>query len=442
MPTTVNFNGTNYSVPNNREPKGWGAALTTYLIALGQNALAKSGGTFTLTGEVDFGATYGLVVAYLKSKSSNISTTGIVRFANNEGAGWRNQANSADKILKVNTSDNLEYDGNKVFDQSDLLDEDSMASNSATKPASQQSIKAYVDTGLSAKVNQTNPVLDGTITGTAFLDEDNMSSDSATKVASQQSIKAYVDTEIAAATGGGVSYSAKSADYTVLDGDGIRVIGMTTGSTTDKTVTLPTAADNTNRIIDIIKVDTGTNEVIIDGEGTELVGLSETTRLSKQGQRISIVCDGTGWQILYASSNGEIYLRSGNGHGSTNNKIRRYTTTVVDEGDAFTYADSSTDGMSITVNRDCIASITNTDSHTSASACGVSLNSASLTTSIASLAATEIVYIFDTVANLFNGNSASIRLYKNDVIRVHDDGTPSSSVSRVLFRIEEIERLG
>ena len=38
-----------------------------------------------------------------------------------------------------------------------------------------------------------SPVICGTISGNAFLDEDNMASDSATKVASQQSIKAYVD---------------------------------------------------------------------------------------------------------------------------------------------------------------------------------------------------------------------------------------------------------
>lgn len=37
----------------------------------------------------------------------------------------------------------------------------------------------------------TDPVLTGDISGNAFLDEDDMSSDSATKVASQQSIKAY-----------------------------------------------------------------------------------------------------------------------------------------------------------------------------------------------------------------------------------------------------------
>lgn len=45
-------------------------------------------------------------------------------------------------------------------------------------------------------VEQTDPVLNGTISGTAFLDEDAMTSDSAIAVASQQSIKAYVDSKV------------------------------------------------------------------------------------------------------------------------------------------------------------------------------------------------------------------------------------------------------
>jgi hypothetical protein len=43
----------------------------------------------------------------------------------------------------------------------------------------------------------TSPVLNTSISGTAFKDEDDMASDSATALASQQSIKAYVDNEIA-----------------------------------------------------------------------------------------------------------------------------------------------------------------------------------------------------------------------------------------------------
>ena len=45
----------------------------------------------------------------------------------------------------------------------------------------------------------TSPVLNTSLSGTAFKDEDDMSSDSATAVASQQSIKAYVDSQVATA---------------------------------------------------------------------------------------------------------------------------------------------------------------------------------------------------------------------------------------------------
>jgi hypothetical protein len=47
-----------------------------------------------------------------------------------------------------------------------------------------------------AEPNLTDPILNGDISGNAFLDEDNMVSNSDTKVASQQSIKAYIDSGV------------------------------------------------------------------------------------------------------------------------------------------------------------------------------------------------------------------------------------------------------
>ena len=44
----------------------------------------------------------------------------------------------------------------------------------------------------------TSPVLNTAISGSAFLDEDNLASNSATKLASQQSIKAYIDSQVTA----------------------------------------------------------------------------------------------------------------------------------------------------------------------------------------------------------------------------------------------------
>jgi hypothetical protein len=114
--TTKSFAGQSFNLPANREPKSsnWGTHVSNFLIAVADNALAKTGGTFTLSAEMSFGATYGLLLPYIKSASANISSTGIVRFANNEGLGWRNAANNADLILKVNASNALEFNGNPI----------------------------------------------------------------------------------------------------------------------------------------------------------------------------------------------------------------------------------------------------------------------------------------------------------------------------------------
>ena len=79
-----------------------------------------------------------------------------------------------------------------------VLDEDNLASDSATKLATQQSIKAYADGLKSTSETLTNktltsPVLNTGVSGSAFLDEDNLASNSSSKLASQQSIKAYAD---------------------------------------------------------------------------------------------------------------------------------------------------------------------------------------------------------------------------------------------------------
>jgi len=78
-----------------------------------------------------------------------------------------------------------------------LIDEDNMASDSATRPPSQQSVKAYVD-------SQPNAL--------TLIDEDDMSTDSATRPPSQQSVKAYVDSQDFAAT-----------SFVMEDGDGTEV---------------------------------------------------------------------------------------------------------------------------------------------------------------------------------------------------------------------------
>jgi hypothetical protein len=172
-----------------------------------------------------------------------------------------------------------------------VLDEDNMASDSATKVATQQSIVAYADsiigtlpvntdsgnisigtgsetltiaggtgidsvgsgnsltlnidstvatlTGTQTVTNKTltsptltSAVLNTSVSGSAVLDEDNMASDSATKVATQQSIKAYVDDSIDAdmdlvfaADSGSGNIVMDSESLTLTGGTGIDTSG-------------------------------------------------------------------------------------------------------------------------------------------------------------------------------------------------------------------------
>ena len=108
----------------------------------------------------------------------------------------------------------------------------------------------------------TSAVLNTAVSGSAFLDEDNMDSDSATKLASQQSIKAYVDAQITAqdldlttdsgtiaidlnsetltvAGGTGIDTSASGNSITIATASGT-VTTTATQTLTNKTLTSPT----------------------------------------------------------------------------------------------------------------------------------------------------------------------------------------------------------
>ena len=102
----------------------------------------------------------------------------------------------------------------------------------------------------------TSAVLNTGVSGSAVLDEDNMASDSATKLATQQSIKAYVDStvtqedlDIAADSGSNIAIDLDGETLTLAGGTGIT---STTGTNSvtfaiDSTVTTLTGTQNFNK---------------------------------------------------------------------------------------------------------------------------------------------------------------------------------------------------
>jgi len=188
-----------------------------------------------------------------------------------------------------------------------VLDEDNMASDSATQLATQQSIKAYVDAQVATKDNTdeitegssnlyfTNARADARITN-ALVDEDNMASNSATKIPSQQSVKAYVDTQLTAqdmditSDSGTIDVDLDSETLTIAGGTGLdssatgttvtlaidSTVATLTGSQTltNKTLTTPTIEEIDGSTITLdsagdINLDADGADIILKDGGTE-----------------------------------------------------------------------------------------------------------------------------------------------------------------------------
>jgi hypothetical protein len=105
----LTINGVVYPFPD-VGTKPWGQKVLNWAVAVTGGMLQKAGGTFSLTADVDFGATYGLKSAYYKSRSATPATTGILRLGNNEEVKWRSAADAFDAKLMLGTDDKFELD--------------------------------------------------------------------------------------------------------------------------------------------------------------------------------------------------------------------------------------------------------------------------------------------------------------------------------------------
>lgn len=155
-----------------------------------------------------------------------------------------------------------------------------------------------------------------------------------------------------------------------------------------------------------------------------------------------LVHSGTGtsrssWQIAFSppvnSLVGDhvVSVNTGNGHGSTNTLVRRFTTTNENTGTSITYADSSTLGASFTINATGVYSVYYQD---------VGQNKyviARNQTSTADTDQTKIIAVSSTTGTNTKSVSATIKLTAGDVVRAMSSGSTDTS-GAVQFSIRRI----
>ena len=109
-----------------------------------------------------------------------------------------------------------------------------------------------------------------------------------------------------------------------------------------------------------------------------------------------------------------------NGSGSTNTRITRILTTLFNNGNAWTYADSATLGNSFTINKNGLYSFTDCAYSTGTStAHGFSKNSTQLTTDFNLITRADVLMAGFANAGMPSSVSAQVWLLKGDVIRWH-----------------------
>jgi len=130
-------------------------------------------------------------------------------------------------------------------------------------------------------------------------------------------------------------------------------------------------------------------------------------------------------------TNGASYVRvhTANGYGSSNTKIRRFTTIVDNVGSDITYADSAANGGSFTINTSGVYAGSYSDQFSSASQMGITKDSAELTTDFGSTtSAAAVLAAARPSANNAGANVSFIAfLAAGSVIRAHTEGVSSGT---------------
>ena len=155
-----------------------------------------------------------------------------------------------------------------------------------TLPTSSDTLVGRATTDTLTNKTLTSAVLNGTISGTSIKDEDDMSSNSASHLVTQQSIKAYVDSQLTAQdldfqgdSGGALSIDLDSETLDIAGGTGIDTSGSGNTLTVaiDNTVTTLTGTQTlTNKTLTSPTINGGSLSSAVTAT-TQAAGTSNTT---------------------------------------------------------------------------------------------------------------------------------------------------------------------
>ncbi len=232
---------------------------------------------------------------------------------------------------------------------------------------------------------------------------------------------------------------SKTTTYTAVINDDVILCSTAGGAWT---LTLPTAIGIKGKIYTIKKTTNDVSGLTIDGNASETIDGAVTKLIVSQYRAITIMSDGANWHVIGDEKGADsmVRLTTANGWGSSSTKIRRFTTAVVNIGNAISYVDSSTLGAVFTINEAGVYAITFMDSSSTIIRYGISLNSAQLTTGIATItAANRLAVDRNSASDETEMVSWTGVLAAGDVIRPHDaPSAETAETATVAFTIAKV----